>query len=101
MLYSRDATLGTYHFSSFHRRLFDTTIDGLMDSGGMVASSNGIAISGNPDYAVSKRCQGHETYSFQYAKTTYTYTNGSTTGVTVCNSSTSTFRQYDPGARDI
>ncbi|KAL2860022.1 hypothetical protein BJX68DRAFT_260994 [Aspergillus pseudodeflectus] len=86
---------------SFYRRLFDTTIDGPMGSSGVVANSSGVCIPVDPNYAVSKGCQGHEAYSYQYAKTTYTYTNGSTTGVSVFNSATSTFRLYDPGARDI
>ncbi|KAL3454248.1 hypothetical protein BJX65DRAFT_302034 [Aspergillus insuetus] len=58
---------------------------------GMVTNHNGICISVATDYTVSTGCQGHETYSYQYAKTTYTYTNGSTTDVTVFNSPTATF----------
>ncbi|CEL06896.1 hypothetical protein ASPCAL10065 [Aspergillus calidoustus] len=81
---------------SFRRRLFDTTIDGPMGSSGIVANSSGVCIPVDPNYAVSKGCQGHEAYSYQYARTVYTYTNGSTTGVTAFNSPTSTFSDMIP-----
>ncbi|KAL3490279.1 hypothetical protein BJX62DRAFT_238258 [Aspergillus germanicus] len=63
---------------------------------GMITNHNGLCISVATDYAVSTGCQGHETYSYEYAKTTYTYTNGSTTGVTVFNSPTATFSDTIP-----
>ncbi|KAJ0414179.1 hypothetical protein BJY00DRAFT_319074 [Aspergillus carlsbadensis] len=61
-----------------------------------MVSNNGFCISVATDYTVSTGCVGEATYSYEYAKTTYTYTNGSTTGVTVFNTPTSTFSDTIP-----